>query len=336
MRLLLAIIGILTRASEAKEETQIASEDELRKLTELEAATNLENTEYFDSNGNKAIVPAGFAVSQVEGENTVDDGLVIIDSEGNEFVWIPVGNVNKSDNKTEIITLGRYVFDDNGNIDTELSVFQPSAQLKLNPTTTFYRIEATKDEETQNEHAKDIEGFISSVNKYGGYYIARYEASYGKDGKPNSKISTSYSVNVEPKEEGDLWNFITQKQASTVSQSMYSSDYFTSDLMNSFAYDTAILFIQLCSDTFNYSIMTGNTDILGNTGTSGDEKLNINDLAGNTQEFTTETCSNLSGPCTRRGGIAENHNKEKAWSRGSVPITRSNAYYSFRPILYIN
>ena len=88
--------GLLNRASEAKEKTQIASEDELRKLTMLEASTNLENLPYTDKNGNTAIIPAGFAVSQVEGENEIATGLVITDSEGNEFVWIPIGNIKKN------------------------------------------------------------------------------------------------------------------------------------------------------------------------------------------------------------------------------------------------
>ena len=86
--------GILSRASEAKEKTQIASEDELRRLTALEASTNLENQLYTDENKDTVTIPAGFAVSQVEGEKTVDDGLVVIDSNENEFVWIPVEDIN--------------------------------------------------------------------------------------------------------------------------------------------------------------------------------------------------------------------------------------------------
>ena len=86
--------GILTRANEAKTETEEAKEDELRRLTALEAATNLENKEYKDKNEDTVTIPAGFAVSQVEGENTIEDGLVIIDSRGNEFVWVPVSQEN--------------------------------------------------------------------------------------------------------------------------------------------------------------------------------------------------------------------------------------------------
>ena len=82
--------GILTRANDARTQTEEAEEDELRRLTALEAATNLENQLYKDKNEDTATVPAGFAVSKVEGENTIKDGLVIIDKNGDEFVWIPV------------------------------------------------------------------------------------------------------------------------------------------------------------------------------------------------------------------------------------------------------
>ena len=82
--------GILTRANDAKTETEQAEEDELRKLTQVEAATYLKEHEYTDVSGEKVTIPAQCAVSQVEGENTLEDGLVIIDKNGNEWVWIEV------------------------------------------------------------------------------------------------------------------------------------------------------------------------------------------------------------------------------------------------------
>lgn len=45
--------GILTRASEARDKTEEAQEEELRRLTQAEAATHLENYEYTDSSGEK-------------------------------------------------------------------------------------------------------------------------------------------------------------------------------------------------------------------------------------------------------------------------------------------
>lgn len=54
-----------------------------------------ENETYTDKNGKTATVPKDFTVSNVEGEKTIDEGLVIKDSLGNEFVWIPVPDVNE-------------------------------------------------------------------------------------------------------------------------------------------------------------------------------------------------------------------------------------------------
>ena len=91
--------GILTRANDAKTETEVAKEDELRRLTALEATTNIDGTTHTETITQEGTdepetvtvkIPVGFAVSKVEGENTIKDGLVIIDKNGDEFVWIPV------------------------------------------------------------------------------------------------------------------------------------------------------------------------------------------------------------------------------------------------------
>ena len=67
--------GILIRTQEAKNKSKQANTDELRKLTQLEAITQLEDYEYTDKNGEKVNIPAKCAVSQVEGENTLENGF---------------------------------------------------------------------------------------------------------------------------------------------------------------------------------------------------------------------------------------------------------------------
>ncbi|MGN1301072.1 MAG: hypothetical protein ACI4U9_00855, partial [Clostridia bacterium] len=44
----------------------------------------------YESDGYTAIIPTGFKVSEVEGEQAIGTGLVIKDVNNNEFVWIPV------------------------------------------------------------------------------------------------------------------------------------------------------------------------------------------------------------------------------------------------------
>ena len=63
--------GILTQANNAKQATEESTEKEKRQLSQVEASTHSENYDYTDSEGATAKIPAGFAVSNVEGENLV-------------------------------------------------------------------------------------------------------------------------------------------------------------------------------------------------------------------------------------------------------------------------
>ena len=54
---------------------------------------------YEDINGEIAYIPKGFSVGISSGINTIENGLVIQDENGNQYVWIPVENAVKNDNK---------------------------------------------------------------------------------------------------------------------------------------------------------------------------------------------------------------------------------------------
>ena len=164
--------GLLTRANDAKTETEEAKEDELRRLTALEAATNLENTIYIDNSTGEektVTIPAGFAVSQVEGENTIEDGLVIIDSKGNEFVWVPVENFNEFKREhfgtsSQKWWSGTFVTDGlSGN-----NMYEPKA-----------------DGEANNS---EVEKMYRSIKYNGGFYVGRYEAGTNSS---NARTGTS-------------------------------------------------------------------------------------------------------------------------------------------------
>ncbi len=249
-------------------------------------------------------------------EEAVKAGLIIQDAEGNEFVWIAVDG--------ETVKLNRYTFASDGT-ETE----QGEAMIG-----NYYQELASSNK--KNTVAKDINAFKTSVANHGGYYIARYEASYGDDGKPNSKVSigTPNKLNGEayaPKV-GQLWNNITQPKAATACRNMYDSNYgATSDLMNSYAWDTAIVFIQKYSGDADYSIQESLNTTIDNTGENQDEKCHIHDMASNCAEWTTETSSFVSYPCVHRGG------KGNLYTSGRNSNISSGAFsaYSFRPILYL-
>ena len=310
------------------EESQLASvkiKDNLNKVLSTGGNITLE-----DDFGNKIKVPAGFKIiTKTDTENTdlnytaddinVTKGIVVEDGEGNQFVWIPVGTIYTNTEKTEskTITLGRYVFKDDGTIDTALSQSTPEGLLKeSSKDSNKYYIEGKKNKTTMNAHAKDIKDFISKTNASGGYYIGRYEARV--ENYDVSKISTSNSddskdwtgyveesgknLKLVSKANSQVWNYVTQKKASSLCQSMYTSNLFTSDLVNSYAWDTAIVFFQEFGENTTYSRKTSVNIFLANTGTSGtsytgytgtekDIICNVYDMASNCWEWSTETCS---------------------------------------------
>ena len=199
---------------------------------------------------------------------------------------------------------------------------------------------------------------MQSVEVEGGYYLARYEASYGSgydstgstdeekyaDAKPLSKVSIANSTSSMTYDTpGKLWNFITQINASVVSQNMYANDNSVgveSDLTNSYAWDTAIVFIQEMKNS-NYA--NANSDTIGNytlknTGKTGDKVCNIFDMAANVTEWTTEystyTNSDASNPCTFRGS-AYSMTDGYTSIRDSSDVTTSHEGVGFRVVLYI-
>ena len=53
-----------------------------------------------------------------------------------------------------------------------------------------------------------------------------------------------------------VWNYITQNKAADIARNMYSANV-TSDLVNSYAWDTAIVYIEKCGTNANYANQIG-------------------------------------------------------------------------------
>ena len=272
-----------------------------------------------DENENEIKVPQGFKIAADSGLN-VTEGIVIEDNDiiegignnrGNQYVWIPVGNeIKKNDGTTINITLGRYEFATDGTPILKQDAANYTQEVIINSyykeleTSRVGEVDSNNHLNDTNTTALNLKGFVDSVKANGGYYIARYEASYGTDGKANSKISNSYSTSNRPNKEGQLWNYITQINATTTSRNLYNT--VNSDLINSYAWDTAIVYIQNFSGDTDYSRQTSLNTSLANTGVNNDEKCKINDMSSNIREWTTEYCTNVTSsnptPCTSRGG----------------------------------
>ena len=323
--------GILTQAQNAKNRTEEAQVEEENRLNEYENYINqyANGENQGEGAGNNPEVPNGF--HPVEGTE-VESGFVISSEEGddlsnskggNQYVWIPVDGILGEEGKTvqnavdgEII-LGRYVFNSEGKIDTTLTPTTLGEELKAYSTDPYDYVETST--ENGNTPAKDITGFINSVRTNGGYYIARFEASEGASGKAESKYNKP------------VYNGITQAEASAACENLY--DGVNSDLVNSYAWDTAILFIQKYGQT-NYSIQDSLSYSPIYTGMSGDIQLNIYDMASNFYEWTTESYTYSVNPCVGRGGGYVAAGLDTSY-RFSATTINDDVSYSFRPLLYL-
>ena len=358
--------GLFQKAQEAKEKTQNAEENQAKTLNEYEDELNkyisgtveerkdpikevankvlstTDNTELQDAYGNKIVVPAGFKIvsdSTTSNATTVDKGIVIEDATtgataGSQFVWIPVGkiytDVAKTDANAKTIELGRYSFDYSTGLESAYSGSYVEEDANDESTLT----------NTENKAiAKNITNFKNSVTSNGGYYIGRYEARTTTERSSEDDTLTQ----ITEKGTNPVYNYVTQIQAAEQAQNMYNSSKFTSDLMNSYAWDTATLFLQTCGEE-KYSIKTSVNNSLASKGTNSsdytgtrDTVCNVYDMASNIREWTTETSDSSHGPCVTRGGDYSDYGSSDFCTSGSYSYSTSisRAYDGFRPLLFV-
>ena len=142
----------------------------------------------YESDGKTAIIPKGFKIIEdTEGKKSIDAGLVIQDSAGNEFVWVPVTVEGTTDAEKEAnfekIRKDGY---DNGSLQTLVSggtVTEPYAKGYSDGKGT--------------EEAKDYQEMRTSVIKNGGFYIGRYEAGVEGDTPRTDKADGTSTMVVQ-------------------------------------------------------------------------------------------------------------------------------------------
>ena len=155
------------------------------------------------------------------------------------------------------------------------------------------------------------------------------------DYKPLSKVSTLNTFNISII--GSLWNNVTQQDASKISENMYKNDDSVgvrSDLVNSYAWDTAIVYIEKMGNSNYANKKTPLPVDASNTGTTTDEVCNVFDMGSNMYEWITEYCNYSTSPCTTRGGYYQPGDCCAAGRCSSV-ATVAHADFCFRVVLYI-
>ena len=243
--------GILNRAQEAKEKTEVAGEEELRKLTQMQAAMNLENTTYTDNSTGveKTVkIPAQCAVSQVDGENSLKDGLVIIDVNGNEWVWIEVPKTAEI-YKTAGLNVTTFTDNEYTKIYEDLANYTEKFRDEENKgiqtgTDEWYDGCGLKESEYDNLKKK----MLQSVYENAGFYIGRYEVGIGEDNTVRNYGEDYYiehPISETPVIQANkvVYNWVRTSQAQELSERLAIGRN-TSSLMFGIQWDLVLKYIE--------------------------------------------------------------------------------------------
>ena len=318
---------------------------------------------------NSIRVPAGFKIAQ-DSATVVEDGIVIEDSDGNQFVWIPAKTEAEGGATINLLAGGTAVIE-----------YKRTAFRGENITSTYTETMPSDEE--------------ASVNAWGGYYIGRYEAG-DKEATDATMMREEYmmtqlmefakekgidltnSDNLTEEQEQQLnekyneieneihtitirksqapYNNITFANLKSLSEGMDTVQGYTTattKLVNSYAWDTAISYIQIKNSDYGTNSPEGNysnsdtftyTDIAGDTQTGPTDELiptgqttkvsNIYDMGGNLYEYITESYSLGSSLYVLRGGnYYTNYGGNPAGDRLTYSGGASSIY-GFRVTLY--
>ena len=353
INLVLGNNGIITKAKEAAEKTAEAQEKEMteRNLLEQELENSLATPTPKPQPTDGVKIPAGFYY--VGGTKT--SGIVISDNEndkdkyknkavvgtdllGNQYVWIPCTTDNTSSELQYTRTEWEVEVDGDDNsraIKDELTLTDASVTYSDADTANGINADVSK------EIVAQIKAEKASVAKYGGYYIGRYEVGKNSDTAVVKYNQTPYAN-------------ITWSTAYGLAKKIITNSEVNSYLCSSYAWDTAVNFIQNNSTAKNYATsiegFNGNwisqevkdpsENVIKPAGTSQQlntglttQFCNIFDIGGNEAEFTTELNPGTSETVVVRGGrYSYNFPAGDRWDSNS-----GFAYiqYGFRATLFL-
>lgn len=355
LNLVLGDNGIIVKAKEAAETTAAAQEKEAmeRNLLEKELENSLATPTPKPQPTDGVKIPAGFyyvggtKTSGIVISDNVNDkdkyknkAVVGTDLLGNQYVWIPCTTDNTSSELQYTRTEWGVEVDGDDNsraIKDELTLTDASVTYSDADTANGINADVSK------EIVAQIKAEKASVAQYGGYYIGRYEVGKNSDTAVVKYNQTPYAS-------------ITWSTAYGLAKKIITNSEVNSYLCSSYAWDTAVNFIQNNSTAKNYATsiegFNGNwnpqavKDPSGNVikpaGTSQQlntglttQFCNIFDMGGNEAEFTTELNPGTSETVVLRGGVYDYYHGSPAGYRwdnfsGSAFIT-----YGFRATLFL-
>ena len=296
-----------------------------------EITSSVTNKDLTDSSKIKAVltgnVPIPVGANYLLG--TVDTGVVIA-YKGSEFVWIPINLDLTAKGTSKLmakVSTGSFAgTDENGRTNYEGVLYDNNLNVRTEygQSTTSYREPATLNyydvdsqpylnaigltaTDFEKELKENYNAMIESVQKYGGFYVGRYESSLnGNSAKSISGVKPMSALSTE----GDTWYGLYQKQKNFTT----SSDSMVASMIWGSQYDAMLNWAKNSGTTTGSHVtQTGygnhnNTRVLecGSYNNGSDIINNIYDLEGNLLEWTLEAESHWDCYRETRGGDYKN------------------------------
>ncbi len=257
--------GILNRAAEAKEKTGIAQEDESQKLKGYEDTIN----QYAPSSnggstggGSEGGNPTGGSLPTGTGttpylpnstfskkEGDLSTGLVIKDSNDNEYVWVEVPTTIY-DNTT---------YNNNGAKKPSNSEDYTNIEACLKSYTKDYS--GSNYSDTNSEFTEQYQAMLKSVYTNGGFWIGRYEAGLeeGKDPR-TSYVAISASDKAVIKPNMYPYNYVTRDEAQELATRMNYNGC-TSSLIFGIQWDLVLKYIETKNPAQSSNLISNSTKI---------------------------------------------------------------------------
>lgn len=331
--------GIITKAKEAKTNTEIAAEEEQKRLNELyenminndittyDPATQLASFSEFKKKVAEAITGRGVATSSGASVDTFVTNINKIGTSSNPGS----GSTTKAKYKTPYIPNNYEYVEGTWNTGYVIKekttgdefvwvpcVTDQSQVAQGDTVVTLKEITTGKykggDKARYGDEGSSSENIRTSVGKYGGFYIARYEAGLaGTTASTTTNDAIKKDLTQKPVSLPNVgvWNFISRINAITVAESMVNTeDGVRSALISGEAWDTTLAWMTLLGDSdyaensLNKGWYTNNSG--GKPHTTGYYSVNnIFDMAGNVLEWTTDNYYDSTAKASRancRGG----------------------------------
>ena len=261
INLVLGDNGIVKKAQDAKTKSAEASENDLKGMNGL--IEQMESTLNGGSSDNKEDDELGKLVNDMgtlpedttpyfpssdfkrrEKTNT-ENGLVIEDTEGNEYVWVVVPRTIAVYAKTG---LGKTTFTDADytSIENDLKEYTKTYRGSTKYSDTWYADDKNEGWLSETEYKTLKNSMLKSVYENGGFYVGRYEAGIGTNRTSiEAQVNGKYPVpTTAPVTKADAYpyTYVTRTQAQKLAENVNSGNY-TSSLMFGVQWDLVLAFM---------------------------------------------------------------------------------------------